>query len=90
MTWYKLSKNAVWNNFSDLKQTYGSADLVGNCIVFDVGNNRFRLIARLNYRRGIIYVLKVMDHREYDRKRWIDDCGCRNPPPRNPRAREST
>ena len=79
--WYKTAKNAEWANFGALRQTFGSADQVGNCVVFDVGNNRFRLIARVNYGKGIIYVLKVMDHAEYDKKRWIDDCGCHRPPP---------
>jgi hypothetical protein len=55
--------------------------------VFDVGNNRYRLIGRLNYRAGIVYVLKVMDHKEYDKKRWVDDCGCRRPPPKRVRTK---
>ena len=44
--WYKLARNATWANFGALRQTFGSADLVGNCVVFDVGNNRFRLAHR--------------------------------------------
>ncbi len=79
--WYKLAMSAEWENFADLKQTFGSADLVGNCTVFDVGNNRFRLIGRVNFVKGIVYVLKVMDHDEYDKDRWVDDCGCHLPPP---------
>jgi mRNA interferase HigB len=79
--WYKLAKDAEWANFGALKQTFGSADQVGNCVVFDVGNNRFRLIGRVNYAKGIIYVLRVMDHPEYDKKLWVDDCGCHKPPP---------
>jgi hypothetical protein len=51
-------------------------------VVFDVGNNRFRLIGRVNYRYGIVYVLKVMDHREYDKNLWVDSCGCHKPPPK--------
>ena len=81
--WHKAAKNAEWDNFGDLKQTFGSADQVGNCVVFDVGNNRFRLIGRVKYKRGIIYVLRVMDHQEYIKKLWIEDCGCRKPPPRS-------
>jgi len=27
--WYKLAMSAEWGNFADLKQTFGSADLVG-------------------------------------------------------------
>ena len=85
-TWHKLAKNAQWAHFGALRQTFGSADQVGNCIVFDVGNNRFRLIGRVNYRKGIIYVLREMDHVEYDRQSWVDDCGCHEPPPRKPIA----
>jgi mRNA interferase HigB len=84
--WYKLARSAAWGNFGALKQTVGSADQVGNCVVFDVGNNRFRLIGRVKYGRGIIYVLRVMDHAEYDKMRWIDDCGCHQPPPKKPAA----
>jgi hypothetical protein len=58
--------------------------IVGDCIVFDVGNNRFRLIGRVRYRSGILYVLRVMDHSEYDKQRWIEDGGCRKPPPKKP------
>ena len=79
--WAQLCQYAEPANFPALKQTFGSADQVGNCVVFDVGNNRFRLIARLNYAKGIVYVLKVMDHKEYDKNRWPKDCGCHMPPP---------
>ena len=82
--WYKLAKNAQWGNFASLKRTFGSADQVGNCVVFDVGNNRFRLIGRVNYAKGILYVLRVMDHAEYDKNLWVDDCGCNKPPPKKP------
>jgi mRNA interferase HigB len=82
LAWHRPAKAVPeWANFGALKQTFGSADQVGNCVVFDVGNNRFRLIARVNYARGIIFVLKVMDHSQYDKKLWIDECGCYKPPP---------
>ena len=82
--WYKLARKAEWPNFALLKQTFGSADAVGNCVVFDVGNNRYRLIGRINYTKGIIYALQVMDHPEYDKQHWVDDCGCHKPPPMKP------
>jgi mRNA interferase HigB len=90
LTWFKMAESADWPNFGALKQTFGSADQVGNCVIFDVGNNRFRLIGRVFYAAGKLYVLKVMDHQEYDKGRWIDDCGCHEPPPlRPPRAKKS-
>jgi mRNA interferase HigB len=85
-TWHKLARSAEWANFAELKQTFGSADRVGNCVVFDVGNNRLRLIGRVNFRKGIVYILRVMDHAEYDKQRWIKDCGCLKPPPKYPAA----
>lgn len=84
MAWYKIARGAGWGNFGGLRRTFGSADQVGNCVVFDVGNNRFRLICRVNYARGIIYVLRPMDHEEYDKGRWIEGCGCHEPPPKAP------
>src|SRR5262249_3071496 len=85
-TWHKLARRADWANFGQLKQTFGSADQIGNCVVFDVGNNRFRLIGRVFYskgrRPGRVYVLRVMDHREYDKGTWVDGCGCYKPPPK--------
>lgn len=81
--WHAIADDAEWANFGALRQTFGSADQVGNCVVFDVGNNRFRLIGRINYARGIVYVLKVMDHSEYDKGAWVEDCGCHQPPPKS-------
>jgi mRNA interferase HigB len=88
--WYKLATKAHWDNFGALKQTFGSADQVGNCVVFDAGNNRYRVIARINYERGKVYVLKVMDHAEYDKKSSVNDCGCYQPAPKARRTRKNT
>jgi mRNA interferase HigB len=82
VTWHKLTRAAAWGNFAALKQTFGSADQVGNCVVFDAGNNRYRVIGRVNFTRGIVYVLKAMDHEEYDRKLWVGQCACHKPPPK--------
>jgi hypothetical protein len=49
--------------------------------VFDVGNNRFRVIARINYGHSKLFALRVMDHAEYDKQGWVDSCGCHRPPP---------
>jgi len=78
--WFKIASNAEWSNFAALKQTFGSADRVGNCVVFDVGNNRYCLIGRVFYPHKF-YVLRVMDRQEYSRNAWAKQCGCHNPPP---------
>jgi mRNA interferase HigB len=84
--WYKLVLAATWPNFAALRGTFASADLVGDCVVFDVGNNRIRLIGRVRYATdklpGVVYVLAVLTHAEYDENKWPDDCGCHEPPPK--------
>ena len=79
--WYAVAAKGRWKNFGALRQTLGSTDKVGRCYVFDVGNNRFRLIARIFFETGTMYILKVMDHREYDRNRWPEERECHEPPP---------
>jgi mRNA interferase HigB len=85
--WRRLTEQAGWTNFGSLRQTFPSADEVGNCVVFDAGNNRHRVIGRINYSKGIVYVLKVMDHSEYDKAIWIDAYGCHKPPSKRKEGR---
>ena len=86
LRWHTITRGADWPNFGGVRRTFNSADQVGNCVVFDVGNNRFRVIGRVNYARRIVYVLRVMDHAEYDKRPWADECGCHQPPPKHPTA----
>ena len=83
--WYKLAEDAEWANFGE---TFGSADIVGRCVVFDVGNNRFRLIARVFCESQKMYILKVMDHKEYDKNRWVKECECHEPKPPEKKSRK--
>lgn len=57
-----------------------SASLVGNCVVFNIGGNRFRLVTRILYPSQKVFILRVMTHAEYDNERWKTDCGCFEPP----------
>jgi len=78
--WFEVASLATWRNFADLKGTFGQTDLVrvrsGQTVcVFDIGGNKFRLIAYVSYAKGNVYVLRVMSHREYDKgnQQWKDD-----------------
>jgi mRNA-degrading endonuclease HigB of HigAB toxin-antitoxin module len=39
---------------------------VGRFFVFDIGGNKFRLIAAIHFNRQILYIRHVLTHREYD------------------------
>lgn len=81
--WYEHvnSDDTNWQNWSDLKADYSSADLVGDCVVFNIGGNKYRLIARVRYNSHKVFVLKIMTHKEYDKSKWKDECGCFEEPP---------
>lgn len=83
--WFSQSAAAEWQNFSALRGTFPSADMVGNCTVFNVGGNKFRLIARVFYTSHKVYILRVMTHADYDREDWPKECGCYQPPPKRAR-----
>ncbi len=59
---------------AEFRQTFPSADSVGDCIVFNVGGNKYRVIVHLDYEVQTMWIRFVLAHAEYDRERWKDDC----------------
>ena len=52
--------------------------------------SRYRLIARVFCESQKMYILKVMDHREYDKMRWVKECECHDrKPPQKPDKKSS-
>ncbi len=68
--WFKAVKNSAFSNFNDLQSAFPSADKVDDLIVFDIGGNKYRLIASVHFNRGKVYVRHVLTHSEYDRGKW--------------------
>jgi len=82
--WYTHvnSKAVAWQAWGDVKADFNSASLVGNCAVFNIGGNKYRLVSRILYRSQKVFILKVMRHAEYEKHRWKEECGCFTPPPK--------
>ena len=70
MAWYKTAKKANWQNLTEVKSVYRSADLVGRYTVFNIGGNKYRLISRIVYRSQTLFAVAVMTHEEYDLGKW--------------------
>lgn len=89
--WYKAVLAAEWHQFAELRRTFNSADQLGDCVVFNIGGNKYRLIGRVRYAKeaipGVVYVLMVMTHAEYDENTWPQECGCFEVPSK-PRLRK--
>lgn len=66
-SWYKAMRSKNYQDFNELKLTFASADYVGNdLIVFDIGGNKYRLIAKVIFEYRKVYVRHVFTHAEYD------------------------
>jgi len=72
--WYKRARKAKWKSLADVRLDYPHADLVGKCTIFNVGGNKFRLIAKISYLGQAIYIKRVLTHAEYNKGVWKDDC----------------
>ena len=68
--WFKTVKIAEWRSFADLRAVYANADQVGRFTVFNLGGNKYRLIATIHFNRGKVYVRHVLTHAAYHRGDW--------------------
>lgn len=47
--WYRIMKSADARAFVELRELFSSADMVGKFVVFNVGGNKYRLIAHIHF-----------------------------------------
>ena len=66
--WWNEAKAANWQNSQQIKEQYAIASFVGNNrVVFNIGGNKYRLVAEIQYRVGIVWVKFIGTHTEYDK-----------------------
>jgi len=75
--WYKLALHARWRNLQELRADLPTADGVTNSrgetlTVFNIGGNKYRLIARVRYDYQLINIRAVLTHAQYDKGQWKD------------------
>ncbi|MBM3952004.1 MAG: type II toxin-antitoxin system HigB family toxin [Rhodospirillales bacterium] len=65
--WVHIARAAAWTKPTDVKQMFRGADILrGGRAVFDIGGNKYRLVAAIHYRGQRIYVRFIGTHKEYD------------------------
>jgi len=65
--WRKAMESQVFAHFGDLRHTFGSVDKAGGFHIFDIGGNKWRVIALLNFSKQLCFVRQVFTHKEYDK-----------------------
>ena len=66
--WFAEAHSADWKNPQEIKRRYSHASFVAdNRVIFNIGGNKYRLVAHVNYDFKILYIKFVGTHAEYDR-----------------------
>ena len=73
-TWYKVVSKAEWQNLAEVKSVYPHADLYGDCTIFNIGGNKYRLVVKIEYEIQVIFIKHIMTHATYDKDNWKKDC----------------
>ena len=60
----EIARAAEWPRFPAIKQSFPAADYApaSRTIVFDIGGNKFRLAAIVNFEKGILSIEKILTH----------------------------
>ena len=65
--WIYEIQRAAWATPADVKAQFRNASVLrGSRAVFNVAGNKFRLVVKINYAAGIVYVRFMGTHGEYD------------------------
>lgn len=65
---YQEFIKASFENFNQLKSTYGNASIVSNeRVIFNIKGNDYRLITSINFKRQAAYIIWFGTHSEYDK-----------------------
>ncbi len=66
--WFREAEKAEWENPNKIKAVYPSASiLANNRIVFNFKGNNYRLVSKINYDYGMVWIRFVGTHAEYDK-----------------------
>jgi mRNA interferase HigB len=65
--WADEVRAARWQQPMDIKAQYGSASILKNRrVVFNIGGNKYRLVATVTYRFQAVFVKFIGTHAQYD------------------------
>jgi mRNA interferase HigB len=68
--WSQIIERNNFDSFTQLRATFPNADLVGTLTVFNIGGNKYRLIAAIHFNRHKVYIRHILTHAEYDQDNW--------------------
>ena len=66
--WFSEVSKAQWASAADLKRLYRTASIVTvERLVFNIKGNDYRLVAAIDFEKGIVWIKWIGSHADYDR-----------------------
>jgi mRNA interferase HigB len=72
--WTGIVETVRWHNLVEVRNTFKDADSVNDYVIFNIRNNRYRLITVIHYAKttdekqteGHVYIRSFLTHKQYD------------------------
>jgi len=77
--WTAIVEAVRWHNFAEVRNYFGDADFVDGYVIFNIRQNRYRLITVIHYAKttsekkteGHVYIRSFLTHKQCDnRSNW--------------------
>lgn len=65
-----IARAALWPHFPAVRETFPTADYAPatGTLIFNVGGNKYRLIARVDFEEQLLVIQTILTHQEYTRE----------------------
>ena len=65
--WYDETHAAAWKVSADVRASFGAVSIISaDRLVFNIRGNAYRLVAAVDYGRGILWIKWIGTHDDYD------------------------
>ncbi len=78
--WVSIIEAVRWHNFAEVRSWFKDADSVDGYVVFNIRQNRYRLITVIHYAKttegkqteGHVYIRSFLTHKQYNNRNTWD------------------
>ena len=66
----EIARNAQWRHYPAVKDTFRATDIGKKTgrLIFDIGGNKYRLIASVDFAEQLLVIEQVLTHEDYGRE----------------------
>ena len=66
----EIARNTEWRHYPAVKDTFRATDIGKKTgrLIFDIGGNKYRLIASVDFGEQLLVIEQVLTHEDYERE----------------------